>query len=169
MLKEVEIVGLTMDSNTQTPVIILKDKDGADAVPIWIGLVEASAIAMEMEKIVTPRPLTHDLIRNILTAADIKLKKIAVTELRENTYHATLFINVGGADFEVDTRPSDAIAVALRMEAPIFIDSEILEMSRMKDPESGEEEQVAFTEENKDKWGELLERLRPEDMGKYKM
>ncbi len=168
MLVEVEIVGLTLDPNTQTPVIILKDKNGEDTVPIWIGLVEASAIAMEMEKIQTPRPLTHDLIRNILSTTGAALKWVAVTELKDNTYYAMLRITTAGTDYDVDSRPSDAIAVAVRMGVPIFMDSAVLEQSRVKDSDGEEGKAVTFTEENKDQWAELLEKLRPEDF-KHKM
>ncbi len=171
MLVEVEIVGLTVDPSTQSPVIFLKDKNGPDTVPIWIGLVEASAIAMEMEEVAPPRPMTHDLIRNILSGTNTSLSRIAITELKENTYYGVLYLSTEGREYEVDSRPSDAIAVALRMKAPIFIDSSVIEQSRIKESaEDGSDGQaLAFTPENKERWGELLEKLRPEDIGKYKM
>jgi len=169
MLLEMKVKGLTLDPVTSTPIVILKDVAGKTALPIWIGLMEASAIAMELEKVQLSRPMTHDLIRNILGTLHIKLSKIVVNDLKDNTFYASIYLDLGdGKEQVVDSRPSDAIALALRTSSPIFVDQVVIEKSRKTDiPLKGSEGES--TEERKKRWEELLEKLSPEDFGKYKM
>ena len=115
------VKGLTLDPLTNMPIVILKDVEGNRALPIWIGTNEANAIALEMERITTPRPMTHDLIRNILEGLKAKVSRIVVNDLRDNTFYAVIFLAVNGAEVAIDSRPSDAIALALRVKAPIFV------------------------------------------------
>ncbi len=161
---EMKVAGIVLDPYSNVPIVVLKDLEDKKTVPIWIGLVEASAIAMELEDIKIQRPLTHDLIRNLLTELQVNVIKIEVTDLRDNTYFAIIHLEKGGEVIEVDSRPSDAIAVALRTKAPIFVDEKVVEKSQQI-----ESKDMSFTQENKDKWREILESLNPEDFGKYKM
>jgi len=169
MLLEMKVKGLTLDPVTSTPIVILKDVDGKTALPIWIGLMEASAIAMELEKVQLSRPMTHDLIRNILGTLHIRLSKIVVSDLRDNTFYASIYLDLGdGKEQVIDSRPSDAIALALRTSSPIFVDQVVIEKSRKTDtPLRSSEGETA--EERKKRLEELLEKLSPEDFGKYKM
>lgn len=160
---QMKVTGLTIDPFTSMPIIILKDMEEKAALPIWIGLIEASAIATELEHIQLSRPMTHDLLKNIMDTANIKVIKVAVTELRDNTFYAAITLEKDGKQFEMDARPSDAIAVALRTKSPIFVEKTVIEKSRKID--LGAEE----GEEKKRKWAEILEGLSPEDFGKYKM
>lgn len=130
MKREVEIAALTLDPNTNSPVVVLKDKGGPDSIPIWIGFVEASAIAMELEKVEVGRPLTHDLAKNILTELGARLASIEVSDLKDNTYFATLNLERAGESLAIDSRPSDAIALAVRFDAPIFIAESVFNASR---------------------------------------
>lgn len=130
MKREVEIAALTLDPNTNSPVVVLKDKNGPDSIPIWIGFVEASAIAMELEKVEVGRPLTHDLAKNILTDLGAELASIEVSDLKENTYFATLHVERGDQNLDIDSRPSDAIALAVRFGAPIFIAENVFVVSK---------------------------------------
>ncbi len=161
---EMKVAGIVLDPYSNVPIVVLKDMEDKKTVPIWIGLVEASAIAMELEQIKIQRPLTHDLIRNLLTELQVNVVKIEVTDLRDNTYFALIHLEKGGEVIEVDSRPSDAIAVALRTKSPIFVDEKVVEKSQQI-----ESKDMSFTQENKDKWREILENLNPEDFGKYKM
>lgn len=163
MFIEMKVCGIMLDPLTQVPIVILKDKDEKETLPIWIGLVEASAIAMELEKVKIHRPLTHDLLKNILEQLKVSVVKIEITDLRDNTYYALIHLNTGEAVMAVDSRPSDAIALALRTDSPIFVAKSVLEKSKHLDKET------TFSQENKDKWTEILENLNPEDFGKYKM
>lgn len=163
MLVEMKVAGIVLDPYTNVPIVVLKDLEDKIAVPIWIGLVEASAIAMELEKIKIQRPLTHDLLKNILAELKTDVVKIEVTDLRDNTYYALIYLERAGEILTVDSRPSDAIALALRTSSPIFVDEKVIEKSRQVDTKE------SFTQENRDKWTEILENLNPEDFGKYKM
>ena len=145
------------------PIIILKDMEEKSALPIWIGLIEASAIATELEHIQLSRPMTHDLLKSIMDTVDMKVVKVSVTELRDNTFYAVVVLEKDGKQFEMDARPSDAIAIALRAKSPIFVEKTVIEKSRKIDLGTGE------AEEKKRKWAEILEGLSPEDFGKYKM
>jgi len=159
------VAGLTIDPLTNSPIIILKDDSGERTLPIWIGLLEATAIASELENVEFSRPMTHDLFRNVLGELGAKLERIEVIDLKDNTYYALIHLGVADRRMKIDARPSDAIALALRHKAPIFVAPEVLDLSQHAQPEG--EAQVG-TEEGK-KWAEVLESLSPEDFGKYKM
>jgi bifunctional DNase/RNase len=160
---EMKVTGLTIDPFTSMPIIILKDIEDKAALPIWIGLIEASAIATELEHIQLSRPMTHDLLKNILDAAEIKVVKVTITELRDNTFYASIVLSNAGKDMQMDARPSDAIAVALRTKSPIYVEKSVIEKSRKIDLG------VNDSEQKQRKWTEILESLSPEDFGKYKM
>lgn len=162
-----KVTGLTIDPFTNMPIIILKDSEKEKtALPIWIGLIEASAIATELEKIQLARPMTHDLIRNILQSLEVSVQKIEINDLCDNTFYARIFLHHDGREFVVDSRPSDAIALALRTSAPIFVEKKVIEKSRQVDLSKGGKE---GEKNQQQKWTELLENLNPEDFGKYKM
>jgi bifunctional DNase/RNase len=158
---EMKIRGLMMDPQTNNPIVVLKDVNGTAILPIWVGIYEASAIASEIEKQATPRPMTHDLIRNLLFGLEAAVKKIVVSDLRDDTFYAVIWLERDGQMISVDSRPSDALAIALRMDCPIFVDDAVLKTSR-------ENTSVAEVGSNEDlrKW---LESLSDEDLGRYKM
>ncbi|MBI5376866.1 MAG: bifunctional nuclease family protein [Candidatus Schekmanbacteria bacterium] len=159
-MKEMKVNNLMLDPVSKTPIVILKDLDKKSMLPIWVGYFEATAIALELEKTVPPRPMTHDLIRNIIENMGAVVKSITINDLRNNTFYAIIGIEKNGELTEVDSRPSDAIALALRTGAPIFVEDVVLEKAKS----------IEIQEEGKDdKWKELLESLKPEDFGKYKM
>ncbi len=164
MLIEMKVTGLTIDPFTSMPIIILKDMEERSALPIWIGLIEASAIATELEKIQLSRPMTHDLLKNILEALQVQVTKVAVTDLADNTFYARIYLKYDGREIEMDGRPSDAIAIALRTKAPIFVEKSVIEKSRKIDLSKEDD-----AEAKQQKWAEILENLNPEDFGKYKM
>ncbi len=166
MLIPMKVTGITIDPFTNMPIVILKDFEEKNAVPIWIGLVEASAIASELEGIHTPRPMTHDLLRNILGLLNIKISRIAVMDLRDNTYFATIYLQNGGQEIEIDSRPSDAIALALRTGSTILVDDKVINKSRQIELSTNQDEDEG---KKRQKWLNLLENLTPEDFGKYKM
>jgi bifunctional DNase/RNase len=165
MFVEMKVAGIVLDPYTNVPIVVLKDMEDKTTVPIWIGLVEASAIAMELEQIKIQRPLTHDLLKNVIADLKVEVLKIEVTDLKDNTYYALIHLQNGEEVIAVDSRPSDAIALALRTESPIFVSDKVIEKSQQEQVDR----HTAFTEENKDKWTEILENLNPEDFGKYKM
>jgi bifunctional DNase/RNase len=155
------IKGLMVDPITNMPIVILKDKEGDRVLPIWVGIFEANAIALQIENIATPRPMTHDLLRNIITDLDGQVDRVVVSDLKDNTFFAIIHLTVKGEAVVVDARPSDAIALALRTRAPILVDETVIDNAKTVD----------FTSERADsdrlqKW---LESLDPDDMGKYKM
>jgi bifunctional DNase/RNase len=161
MLIEMTIKGLMVDPITNMPIVILKDKDGDRVLPIWVGIFEANAIALQIENIATPRPMTHDLLRNIITDLDGQVDRVVVSDLKDNTFFAIIHLTVKGEAVVVDARPSDAIALALRTRAPILVEETVIDNAKTVD----------FTSERADsdrlqKW---LESLDPDDMGKYKM
>jgi bifunctional DNase/RNase len=160
MLK-MEIKGLLMDPVSNMPVVILRDSADGIFLPIWVGIFEANAIAIEMEKVTTPRPMTHDLLRNVLKELETKVERIVINDLRDNTFFARIHLSRGAATWNIDSRPSDAIALALRSKADIFVEEEVLEKSRTL-REEGEEQDP----ERLRKW---LEEVNPEELGKYKM
>lgn len=166
MLVEMKVTGLTIDPFTNMPIIILKDMEEKSALPIWIGLIEASAIATELEKIHLSRPMTHDLIKNVLQALEVKVEKVEVNDLCDNTFYARIYLMKEGREFVIDSRPSDAIALALRSGAPIFVDKKVIEKSRHVDLAT---EGKSGNKSQEQKWTEILENLNPEDFGKYKM
>src|ERR1700691_3773391 len=158
---EMKIRGLMMDRETNNPIVVLKDVNGTAILPIWVGIYEASAIASEIEKQATPRPMTHDLIRNLLCGLEAAIKKIVVSDLKDDTFYAVIWLERNGELISVDSRPSDALAIALRMDCPIFVDDSVLKTSKENTP-------VAEVSNNEDlrKW---LESLSDEDLGRYKM
>src|SRR5437667_240336 len=160
MMVEVKVAGLTIDPFTNMPIIILKDLDNRAAVPIWIGLIEASAIATELEKIQLSRPMTHDLLKNILGALDVRVSRVEVTDLRDNTFFASIHLDRDGGRMEIDSRPSDAIALALRTGASIFMSEEVMDKARKVDLQE-REKQIGrnLTPEEQDPWTEVLENL----------
>jgi len=167
MFVEMQIAGIALDPATKMPIIILKDRSGNNALPIWIGIAEASAIATQLEKIDLARPMTHDLIKNVLDALHVRLDRIEVTSLKDNTFFANLYLQVGESVLTIDSRPSDAIALALRTESPIFVSDEVLQQAKSIDLQKMEE--ASDSPEEKDRWKEVLENLTPEAFGKYKM
>ncbi|HEU5361506.1 MAG TPA: bifunctional nuclease family protein [Candidatus Deferrimicrobiaceae bacterium] len=162
MVKEMQVLGITIDPVTQSPIVILRDKENLNTLPIWIGVLEANAIAAGLENLQLPRPMTHDLFKNLLDQIGVKLLRVEVTDIRENTYYAALHMEVGGNPVMIDSRPSDAIAIAIRMEVPIMVRDAVIEKALRVD--SG-----TSAEGEKDKWSELLEKMDPEDFSKYKM
>jgi len=165
MLKEMKVAGITVDPFTNTPIVLLKDLEDKDVLPIWIGLLEASSIATALENIKTPRPMTHDLIKNIFEHLDIKVVKIEVNDLRDNTYYALIHLDVNNRRLTIDSRPSDAIAIAIRVGAPIFVEESVIKKSSKVDLESKGDKVVTDSNE----WEDILENLSTDDFGKYKM
>ena len=157
---EMKIRGLMMDPVTNMPIVILKDLKGSAILPIWVGIYEANAIALEIEKVNTPRPMTHDLIKNVLLGLDAGVQKVVVNDLRDDTFFALIWVERDGQLICIDSRPSDALAVALRLDCPIFVEEEVLKSSKI----ANATEKV--TSEEMRKW---LENLGDEDMGRYKM
>jgi len=166
MLIKMKVAGLTIDPLTNTPIVILKDFDEKKAIPIWIGLFEASAIATELEKITFSRPMTHDLMYEILKTVKIEIIKIEIHDLRNNTFFANIHLLKDEETIVIDSRPSDAIALALRANATIFVDEKVIEKSRNVDFGKKITELDNLKD---DKLKEFLENLSPEDFGKYKM
>ena len=158
---EMKIRGLMMDPVTNMPVVILKDTAGKMVLPIWVGVYEANAIALEIEKVQTPRPMTHDLLRNVLFGMDAVVSKVVVTELKEDTFYALIWLERNGSTMTIDSRPSDALALALRTDAPIFVEEKVLQSSKVTSA-------VADKPGNEElrRW---LENLGEDDLGKYKM
>ena len=161
MLIEMSIKGLMVDPITNMPIVILKDKLGERVLSIWVGIFEANAIALQIENVATPRPMTHDLLRNIITDLDGSVDRIVVSDLKDNTFFAIIHLTVRGERIAIDARPSDAIALALRTRSPILVDETVIDNAKTVD----------FTAEPGDnarlqKW---LESLDPEELGKYKM
>jgi bifunctional DNase/RNase len=162
--------GLTLDPVTKTPIVILKDTENKLNLPIWIGLLEATAMATEIEGIKMARPMTHDLLKNILGEVGCSVESIEITELKENTYYAMVHLKLSGRDLLIDSRPSDAIALALRTKSPIYVAKAVLEASSvLQQSEEGKEAAVEnVSNVSKEKWAEILEKMAPEDF-KYKM
>ncbi len=158
---EMKIKGLMIDPITNMPIIILRDPASSAVLPIWVGIFEANAIALQIEKIVTPRPMTHDLLKSMIGGLQATVEKVVITDLKENTFYALIFINHDGKTLPIDSRPSDAIALALRTGSPIFVASEVIEKAKNTDltKDAGESERIR-------KW---LENLDPDEMGKYEM
>jgi len=157
-----KIRGLMMDPVTNMPIVILKDVCSAHVLPIWVGIYEANAIALEIEKVSTPRPMTHDLIKTLLVGLDAGIKKVVVNELKDDTFFAVIWVQRNGELISVDSRPSDALALALRLDCPIFVDDSVLKSSKLANNVA---EKVSTNEELR----RLLENLSDEDLGRYKM
>ena len=158
---EMTIKGLMVDPITNMPIIILRDKDGQRVLPIWVGIFEANAIALQMENIATPRPMTHDLLRNVIEDMSGTVRKVVVSDLRENTFYALIYVETARDTIAIDARPSDAIALALRTRAPIFVEDLVIDNAKGIDFASDKADS-----ERLQKW---LESLDPEELGKYKM
>ncbi|HVB33433.1 MAG TPA: bifunctional nuclease family protein [Patescibacteria group bacterium] len=158
---EMKIRGLMMDPVTNMPVVVLRDSDGGSILPIWVGIYEANAIALEIEKVQTPRPMTHDLLKNVLLGLQVQVRKIVVSDLKDDTFYAMIWMERDGNIFAIDSRPSDALALALRLDCPIYVEEQVLKSSRV----SGSSAENAPSEEIR-KW---LEGLGDEDLGRYKM
>ncbi len=165
---EMRIGGLTLDPVTKTPIVILKDAENKLTLPIWIGLMEATAMATELEGIKMARPMTHDLLRDLISQLGGEIESIEVTELRDNTYYATICLQVGDKKLSIDSRPSDAISLALRTKSPIFVAKQVLEASNVLQQLEDTQEETNLSSVSRDKWAEILEKMSPDDF-KYKM
>lgn len=155
------IKGLMLDPVSNSPIVVLKDEEEKFFLPIWVGIFEANAIALQLENVATPRPMTHDLLKNMIGELEGRVTRIVINDLRDSTFFAQIRILTGGKTLEVDARPSDAIALALRTEAPIFVAQTVLDQAQTISPENVEED-----DERSKKW---LETLDTDDLGKYKM
>jgi hypothetical protein len=186
-----DVTGLTIDPVNNAPIVVLREKDGDRILPIWIGVIEASAIAFELEQVRLNRPMTHDLLRAVIEALGARVERVAIVDLREGTYYATITLTRGEEAIEVDARPSDGIALALRAKCPILCEETVLATAHLKQGEwearraqaaqapaeapateeedRGEGGPKPIVEPTKDSLAELLENLSPEDFGKYKM
>jgi len=164
MWVEMKVRGLALDPVSNMPIIILRDEEEKRSLPIWVGIFEANAIALELEKIATPRPMTHDLIKNILEAIDARVLKVMVTDLKDNTFFAVLHLQVGETEYTVDSRPSDAIALALRVAAPIYVDEDVVRKAKSIEVTKEGETVKADDPERLREW---LENIKPEDFGKF--
>ncbi|MCY4588547.1 MAG: bifunctional nuclease family protein [Bryobacterales bacterium] len=158
---EMKIRGLMMDPVTNMPIVILRDLEGNSVLPIWVGVYEANAIALEIEKVTTPRPMTHDLIKNLLMGLGGGVRKVVVSDLQDDTFYAMIWVERNGEMIAIDSRPSDALAVALRLDCPIYVEDEVLSSSK----------NVAAVSEkaNSEELRRWLENLGDEDLGQYKM
>lgn len=159
---EMKIRGLMMDPVSNMPIVVLKDVAGNSILPIWVGIYEANAIALEIEKVSTPRPMTHDLIKTLLLGLGTGMRKVVVSELKDDTFYAVIWLEKEGELISVDSRPSDALALALRLDCPIFVDDTVLKNSNRAG---------AITERmnSNDELRRWLEGLGDEDLGRYKM
>ncbi len=158
---EMKIRGLMMDPVTNMPIVILKDVSGDAVLPIWVGVYEANAIAMEIEKMTTPRPMTHDLLKNLLIGLDTRVHKVVVSDLKDETFYAVIWLERDGRVISIDSRPSDALALALRMDCPIYVADQVLKSSKLA---TNATDKISADELRK--W---LEGLNDEDLGRYKM
>lgn len=161
MTIEMKIKGLMIDPVTNMPIIMLRDPDSEAVLPIWVGLYEANAIALQLENISTPRPMTHDLLKNLIAHLHAKVEKIVITELKENTFYALIHLDQEGKALTVDSRPSDAIALALRAGAPIFVEDEVISRAKSVD--------MTKDAGDSDRLRQWLEKLDPDELGKYEM
>ncbi|MGD0292568.1 MAG: bifunctional nuclease family protein [Terracidiphilus sp.] len=159
---EVRLRGLMMDPSTSMPIVVLKDVASDTVMPIWVGIFEANAIALEIEKVVAPRPMTHDLTRNLIRNLNARLERVVISELKDDTFYATLWLRQGDEPLVLDARPSDALALALRADCPIYVTDEVMQRAKLNT--SGQAE--GPTAEQLRGW---LEGLNDEDLGRYKM
>ena len=159
-LVPMSIKGLMLDPVSNSPIVVLKDEEDKFFLPIWVGIFEANAIALQLENVTTPRPMTHDLLRNMIAELDGQVTRVVINDLRDSTFFAQIRVTSGQRTLELDARPSDAIALALRTEAPIFVAQSVLEQAQTISPD---------VEGSEDKVKKLFEQLDAEDLGKYKM
>ncbi len=157
---EMSIKGLMVDPISNMPIVILRDKDGSRTLPIWVGMFEANAIALQIENISTPRPMTHDLLRNVISDLSATVDKVVVCDLQDGTFYALIYLRVRGELLAIDSRPSDAIALALRTRAPIFVEESVIDSAKTVD--------VATDKSDAERLQKYLESLDPDDLG-YKM
>ncbi|NWG02339.1 MAG: bifunctional nuclease family protein [Syntrophaceae bacterium] len=162
-LMEVKVMGIVVDPKASNPVVVLVDLSGQKALPIWIGVFEAEAISRGIEEVVTLRPMTHDLMKQILDTFQVTLTRVVIHDLRDNTFYAHLYLDVDGEELIVDSRPSDAIALAVRVKAPIFVTESVIEATKQMGILASN-----FLEE-RDELKTIIENMKPEDFGKYKM
>ena len=158
---EMKIRGLIMDPVTNMPIVILRESDSEAVLPIWVGVYEANAIALEIEKVSTPRPMTHDLLKNLLIGLETTVRKVVVTELKDDTFYAVIWLDRRGEIISIDSRPSDALALALRMDCPIYVEEEVLKSSKLATAASDR-----VSSDDLRRW---LENLGEDDLGRYKM
>jgi hypothetical protein len=158
---EMTIKGLMVDPITNMPIVILRDREGQRVLPIWVGIFEANAIALQIENVSTARPMTHDLLRNVISDLKGSVQKIVVCDLQDNTFYALIYVSLGGETLAIDARPSDAIALALRARAPIFVEDAVIDNARTVD--------LSADKTDSDRLHKWLESLDPDDLGKYKM
>jgi len=158
---EMVIKGLMVDPVTNMPIVVLRDREGSRVLPIWVGVFEANAIALQIENIATPRPMTHDLLRNVIADLSGRVERVVVSDLRDNTFYAMIYVAMGSDLVAVDARPSDAIALALRTQAPIFVEESVIDHAKGLD--------IAQDRGDTDRLQRWLESLDPDELGKYKM
>jgi bifunctional DNase/RNase len=158
---EMKIRGLMMDPVTNMPIVVLKDANGSAVLPIWVGVYEANAIALEIEKVQTPRPMTHDLLKNVLLGLNVQVQKVVVNDLREDTFYALIWVDRDGERMSIDSRPSDALALALRVDCPIFVEDNVLKNAKISN--------VISDKSTSDELRKWLENLSDDDLGRYKM
>ena len=159
---EMKVEGLTLDPLTNMPIIILKDLLSDKALPIWVGYFEANAIALEIEKINTPRPMTHDLLRSMITSLHAKVKHVLINDIKDNTFFAVISVIQNGSDMTIDSRPSDAIALALRTKSPIFVEDKVIEAAKKLDlPDPNK-----IQDDEKQQWKDWITSIKPQDFGK---
>ena len=166
MWLEMKVKQLALDPLSNMPMIVLRDEEEKRSLPIWVGLAEANAIALELEKITTARPMTHDLLKNVLETVGARVSKVVVNDLRENTFYAVIHLRLGSADLTVDSRPSDAIALALRVDAPIFVDEDVLTKAESVEVKVAKEPESPAKPDDPARIKEWLESLKPGDFDK---
>ena len=158
---EMSIKGLMVDPITNMPIVILRDRNGERVLPIWVGIFEANAIALQIENISTPRPMTHDLLRNVITDLEGQVDRVVVCDLKDNTFYAIIHLTVKGERVAIDARPSDAIALALRTRSPILVEETVIDNAKTVD--------LSNEKQDSERLQQWLEQLDPDDLGKYKM
>lgn len=165
---KMSVDGLTLDPATKTPIVVLRDADNKINLPIWIGLLEATAIATELESIEMARPMTHDLLQTVIGELEGSVEAVEVSDLKDNTFYATIHLKVADREMQVDSRPSDALALAIRAKCPIYVAKKVLEASSIlqQDEEEGQEQNLSNV--SPEKWADILDRMTPDDF-KYKM
>jgi len=162
MVVEMKVTGLMVDPLTNMPIVVLKNEETSQILPIWVGIFEANAIAVKRENVAAPRPMTHDLLKNVFSALEVEVQRVVVTDLRDNTYFALIVVTRGGQEIAIDSRPSDAIALALRTESPIFVEEAVLAKAANLDPGKRPEDAEARLKQ----W---FENIDPDDFSKYEM